>query len=268
MALLADGWHMATHVAAFLITLFAYHYSNKHKDDPIHTFGTGKVNVLGGFSSAIALAVVALMMGIESLQRIFNPQEIHFNESILVAIISLLINVVSAYLLKDEHSHHHDTAHHDHNHNHDHNLQAAYFHVLADAVTSLFAIVALLAGKFWGWNYLDPIMGIVGTVIITHWAYGLFTRTSPILLDTIENDDYLKLVTEIIEKDSDNRIVDCHVWKISPNHYATIVSLVTHYPKPIEHYKKLLSELHELSHITVEINICEEEPCIPERNTN
>ncbi len=263
MALLADGWHMATHVAAFLITLFAYYYSNKHKDDPIHTFGTGKVNVLGGFSSAIALAVVALMMCVESLQRIFNPQEIHFNESILVAIIGLFINVASAYLLKAEHSHHHDdTTHHHHNHHHDHNLQAAYFHVLADAVTSLLAIVALLAGKFWGWSSLDPVMGIVGAVIITHWAYGLLARTCPILLDASADNDYLKLVTEIIEKDSDNRIVDCHVWKISPSHYATIVSLVTHYPKPTEHYKKLLSELHELSHITVEVNICEEEPCI------
>ncbi len=266
MALLADGWHMATHVAAFLITLFAYYYSNKHKNDPVHTFGTGKVNVLGGFSSAIALAVVALMMCMESLQRIFNPQEIHFNESILVAIIGLLINVASAYLLKDEHFHHHDDTtahqHHDHDHDHDHNLQAAYFHVLADAVTSLLAIVALLAGKFWGWNWLDPIMGIIGAVIITHWAYGLLAKTGPILLDASADNDYLKLVTKIIENDSDNRVSDCHVWKISPNQYATIVSLVTHYPKPAEHYKKLLAELHDLSHITVEVNTCEGEPCM------
>ncbi|PID76560.1 MAG: cation transporter, partial [Deltaproteobacteria bacterium] len=226
MALLADGWHMATHVAAFLITLFAYYYSRKHQDDPAHTFGTGKVNVLGGFSSAIALAVVALMMCLESLQRIFNPQEIHFNESILVAIIGLVINVASAFLLKDEHHHDH------HGHHHDHNLQAAYFHVLADAVTSLLAIIALLAGKFWGWHLLDPIMGIVGAVIITHWAYGLLARTGPILLDASADDDYLELVTEIIEKDSDNRVADCHIWKISPDHYAAIVSLVTHYPKP------------------------------------
>ncbi len=266
MALLADGWHMATHVTAFVIALFTYRYSNRHKDDPAHTFGTGKVNVLGGFSSAIALAVVALVMLIESVQRIFVPQIIHFNESILVASIGLFINVVSALLLKDEHVHHHNEDISDnHQHHHDHNLQAAYFHVLADAITSFLAIGALAAGKFLGWSWLDPVMGIIGAVIITHWAYSLLVITSPILLDASTDSNHFELVKKAIESDSDNRISDCHIWKISPSHYATIISIVTHYPKPVEHYKNLLAELHDLSHVTIEINICEEEPCIPEK---
>jgi len=157
MALLADGWHMGTHVAAFMIALFAYRYARKHANNPAYAFGTGKVNVLGGFASAIALAVVALVMLIESLQRIVDPQTIHFNEAIFVASIGLFINVLSAFLLKDDHthSHHHD---HEHHHHHDHNLRAAYLHVLADAMTSLLAIVALLSGKYLGRNWLDPLL--------------------------------------------------------------------------------------------------------------
>ncbi len=254
MALLADGWHMGTHVAAFMITLFAYRYSRKHANSPTYSFGTGKVNVLGGFASAIALAVVALVMLIESLQRIVDPQTIHFNESIFVAIIGLLINVVSAFLLKDDHDHHH---------HHDHNLRAAYIHVIADAMTSVFAIVALLSGKFLGWNWLDPIMGIVGAVIIIRWAYGLLKQTSPILLDASIEEEYKNRIKETIEKDSDNRISDLHIWKVGANHYAAIISLVTHYPKSNQHYKGLLTEFNKLSHVTIEIIKCEEKPCMP-----
>jgi len=254
MALLADGWHMGTHVAAFCITIFAYRYARKHTNNPAYSFGTGKVNVLGGFASAIALAVVALVMLIESLQRIIEPQAIHFNEAIIVASIGLSINMLSALLLKDNH-------HHDH-HGHDHNLRAAYLHVLADAMTSLLAIVALASGKYLGWNWLDPIMGIVGAVIITRWSYGLLKQTSPILLDASIEEDYHKAIREAIEKDSDNRISDIHIWKVGSNHYAAIISLVTHYPKATEHYKRLLSRFHKLSHITIEVNECKEEPCI------
>jgi cation diffusion facilitator family transporter len=266
MALLADGWHMGTHVAAFMIALFAYRYARKHANNPAFAFGTGKVNVLGGFASAIALAVVALVMLIESLQRIVDPQTIHFNEAIFVASIGLFINVVSAFLLKDNHghTHHHD---HDHHHHHDHNLRAAYLHVLADAMTSLLAIVALLSGKFIGWNWLDPIMGIVGAVIITRWSYGLLKQTSPILLDASIEKEYQQAIKETIEKDSDNRVSDIHVWKIGANHYAAIIALVTHYPNSTEHYKKLLNEFNKLSHITIEVNECKEVPCI-ELNSN
>lgn len=263
MALLADGWHMGTHVAAFLITIYAYRYSRQHADDPAYTFGTGKVGVLGGFASAIALAVVALVMLIESLQRFIEPHLIQFDAAISVAIIGLIVNIISAFLLKDDHSHghHHDEHHHDHHH-HDHNLQAAYMHVLADALTSLLAIIALLSGKYFGWNWLDPMMGIVGAIIITRWSYGLLKQTGPILLDASIDKDYELAIKDTIEKYSDNRITDLHIWKVSANHYAAIISLVTDFPKPIEHYKELLKDFHKLSHITIEVYECKDKPML------
>ncbi len=267
MALLADGWHMGTHVAAFLITIYAYHYSRQHADSPAYTFGTGKVGVLGGFASAIALAVVALVMLIESLQRFIEPLTIQFDAAIGVAIIGLTVNVISVFLLKDDHSHEHDHHHgHDHHH-HDHNLRAAYMHVMADALTSLLAIVALLSGKYLGWNWLDPMMGIVGAIIITHWSYGLLKQTCPILLDGSIDEDYQTAIKNTIEKDSDNRITDIHIWKVSANHYAAIISLVTHFPKPIEHYKELLSNFHKLSHTTIEVYECKDKPDITRLKT-
>jgi cation diffusion facilitator family transporter len=250
MALLADGWHMSTHVAAFMITIIAYRYARKHADNPAYAFGTGKVSVLGGFASAVALAVVALVMFVESMHRIIEPQIIQFNAAIGVACIGLLVNVISAFLLKDGHEHHH---------HHDHNLRAAYLHVLADALTSLLAIMALLSGKYFGWNWLDPVMGIVGAIIITRWSYGLIKQTSPILLDGSIEEEYQLAIQEAIEKDSDNRITDIHIWKVGPNHYAAIISIVTHFPKVTEYYKELLSEFHRLAHITIEINECIEE---------
>jgi len=252
MALLADGWHMSTHVAAFMITIFAYRYARKHADNPAYAFGTGKVSVLGGFASAVALAVVALVMLVESIHRIIEPQIIQFNAAIGVACIGLLVNVISAFLLKDGHEHTHD-------HHHDHNLRAAYMHVLADALTSLLAIVALLSGKYFGWNWLDPVMGIVGAIIITRWSYGLVKQTSPILLDGSIEEEYQLAIREAIEKDSDNRITDIHIWKVGPNHYAAIISIITCFPKSAEYYKELLNEFHRLTHITIEINECKEE---------
>lgn len=260
MALLADGWHMGTHVAAFMITIFAYRYSRKHANSPAFAFGTGKVNVLGGFASAVALAVVALVMLIESLNRIVDPHIIFFNQAIAVACIGLFINLVSAFLLKDDHSHHHD--HHGHGHVHDHNLRAAYLHVIADAMTSLLAIIALLSGKYLGWNWLDPVMGIVGAIIITRWSYGLLKQTGPILLDASIEEDYQLKIKDTIEKDSDNRVSDIHIWKVGANHYAAIISLVTHFPNTTEHYKGLLSHFHRLSHVTIEVNECNDGPCV------
>lgn len=265
MALLVDGWHMGTHVAAFVIAVFAYRYARNHSNDPAYTFGTGKVNVLGGFASAIALAVVALVMLVESLQRIVNPQSIHFNEAIAVACIGLFVNVISALLLKSDrrHTHHngHDL-HHD-----DHNLKAAYLHVLADTMTSVLAIIALVSGKYLGWSWLDPIMGIVGAIIITRWSYGLLKQASPILLDASIEKEYQQAIKEAIETDSDNRISDIHIWKVGANHYTAIIALVTHYPKRPEYYKKLLEKFYELSHVVIEVNECKEEPCITP-NTN
>lgn len=260
MALLADGWHMGTHVAAFLIAIFAYRYARKNENNPAYTFGTGKINVLGGFTSAIALAVVALLMLVESLQRIINPQKIFFNEAIFVACVGLFINVVSAFLLKDKLNHEHHENHR--HHQHDHNLKAAYTHVIADALTSFLAIIALVSGKYLGWNWLDPIMGIVGAIIITRWSYDLLKQTSPILLDASIDKEYQLAVKEAVEKDSDNRISDIHIWRVSANHYAAIIAVVTHFPKSPEHYKKLLDNFHKLSHIVIEVNECKEEPCI------
>jgi len=262
MALLADGWHMATHVAAFMITLFAYRYSRVHADDHTFAFGSGKVGVLGGFASSVALGLVAFIMLLESAERLLKPAVIHFDEAIMVASFGLLINVICALLLKD---HHHDHPHHKHEHehgHHDHNLKAAYAHVLADALTSILAIIALSAGKYYGWTMLDPVMGIVGALIITRWSYVLMRETSPVLVDESIALRYKKAITEHIENDADNRISDLHIWRVGPGHFAVIISLVSHTPKAPSHYKELLKNFHtfdginKLSHITVEVNQC------------
>ncbi|HPB32290.1 MAG TPA: CDF family Co(II)/Ni(II) efflux transporter DmeF, partial [Candidatus Sumerlaeota bacterium] len=185
IALLADGWHMATHVAAFGITVFAYRYARSHASDPRFSFGTGKVSVLGGFASAVALAVVALVMALESLLRMLHPLEIQFNDAITIAVMGLLVNLVSGLILRDRHDHRHEHEDENAHLHHDHNLRAAYLHVLADALTSLFAIVALAAGKFFGWIWLDPLMGLVGAAVIIRWSHGLLRDTSRILLDSI-----------------------------------------------------------------------------------
>lgn len=267
MALLADGWHMGTHVAAFLITIVAYRFAKKHANNKAFAFGTGKVSVLGGFASAIALIVVALVMVVESGQRILAPQPIHFNEAIGVAALGLLVNIACAFLLQGHHDHGHDhdeDDHHHHHHHDDHNLKAAYLHVLADALTSLLAIGALIFGKYLGWNWLDPLMGIVGALVISRWAYGLVRETGGILLDGSISGKELAAIKEKIEGTLDNRIADMHVWKVGPAHYAAILSIVTHYPQKIDYYKDLLRDFPNLSHLTVEIHTCEGEPCLPQ----
>ncbi len=265
MALLADGWHMGTHAGAFAITIFAYHYSRKHSDNRDFTFGTGKVSVLGGYSSAIALAVVALFIGVESVKRLITPHEIRFNEAIAVAVLGLMVNLFCALLLRGNHTHTH--AHgHDHVHHHDHNLRGAYLHVIADALTSVTAIFALSLGKIYGWQWLDPLMGIVGALVITRWSYGLLRDTSTILLDRNIDHNQIESIRQVIESDSDNRVSDIHIWKVGPVDYAAVISLVTHHPQPTEHYKKLLKNFKELSHLTIEVNLCKDDPCMmPER---
>jgi cation diffusion facilitator family transporter len=262
MALLADGWHMGTHAAAFMITIFAYRYAKKHAASPAFAFGTGKVSVLGGFASAMALAVIALVMLTESVQRLFNPHVIHFNEAIGVALLGLSINIISAFLLQDHHGHEaHDHDHDDHRH-HDHNLRAAYLHVLADALTSVLAIIALVSGKYFDWHWLDPVMGIVGAAVITRWSYGLLKETGPVLLDESIDEQYKSHIKQRIENDADNGVTDLHVWRVGPAHYAVILSLVTQYPRPPEHYKALLNDLDRLSHVTIEVNHCAGGPCV------
>ncbi len=270
MALLADGWHMGTHFFALGITVFAYAYARKHADNPSYSFGTGKVDVLGGFTSAVVLGVVALAMIGESVHRIFAPENIHFNEALLVAVIGLVVNLVSALLLHGSghgHGHAHGHSHaHDHSpgthHHHDHNLKAAYLHVIADALTSVLAIVALLAGKAFGWVFLDPVMGIVGALVISRWAYGLLRDTGKILLDHNDHQKLSGQIKTLIEADADNRVADLHLWNLSANKLASIISVVTHHPQPPNYYKDLLQELPMLEHVTVEVHGHPGEPCI------
>ena len=265
MALLADGWHMGTHAVALGITAFAYYYARRHSDNPNYSFGTGKVAVLGGFTSAVVLGVIALMIGVESIQRLISPQPIRFNEAIAVAFVGLVVNVISAFLLQEKHDHHHEGHAHDHGHTQkfrDHNLRAAYFHVLADALTSVLAIIALFTGKAFGWIWMDPIMGIVGALIISRWSYGLLVDTGKVLLDRDVNQEAVKEIRAIIEADSDNRVADLHVWRVGSHHLSAIVSIVTHYPKSPDHYKNLLADYDEIAHVTVEVNTSDTEPCI------
>lgn len=257
MALLADGWHMATHVAAFMITIFAYRYTRAHADDKTFAFSPGKVGVLGAFASSVALAIVAFMMAFEAGERFMHPHLIHFNEAIAIAGFGLFINIICALLLKNQHHHGHD-----HKHGHDHNLKAAYVHVVADALTSVLAIIALTLGKYYGWNWPDPAMGFVGAIVITRWSYLLVKETSPILLDESIDSGYSQAIIEKIESDADNRIADLHIWRIAPNHYAAIMSIVTHHPQSPDYYKNLLKKFHKLSHITVEVTQCPEVACM------
>lgn len=270
MALLADGWHMATHVAALSITAIAYWYARRHADNSRYSFGTGKVGVLGGFASAVALAVVALMMALESMQRFFMDVTIHFPEAIVVAVIGLAVNLVSAFLLRNDHDHHHHHSHHAHDHHdhhheqhHDHNLRAAYMHVLADALTSLLAIIALVAGMFLGWVWLDAAMGIVGALVIARWSWELLRDTSDILLDSSVPLETIQSVQQAIEANADNRVADLHVWRVGAHHLAAIITVVTHYPQPSEYYKALLRDIPDLAHVSVEVQACPGEPCLP-----
>lgn len=252
MALLADGWHMATHAFALGITLFAFSYARRNSDNPRFTFGTGKVGALGGYTSAVVLGIVALLMIGESTSRLFSPISIQFEEAIVVAIIGLIINIVSALLLQDTHHHHDHTA--DHGHHHDHNLRAAYYHVLADALTSVLAILALLAGKFLGWTWMDPIMGIIGALVISKWSYNLLCDASAILLDKGLSTKRLNAIRARIESDPESKVADLHVWPLGSHHFAAILSIFTKKPQTPDHYKERLHQFHELEHITIEIH--------------
>ena len=261
MALLADGWHMGTHAIALGITAFAYYYARRNADNPRYSFGTGKVGVLGGFASAVVLAVVAFLMVVESAKRLIFPVEILFNEAIFVAVLGLIVNIISAYMLQGGHSHSHEHDP-DQGRHRDHNLRSAYFHVLADALTSLLAIIALFAGKTFGWIWMDPFMGIVGAILIARWAHGLLRDSGKILLDRGMKLEKMEGILTTIESDSDNRVCDFHIWPLGSGRYAAILSIVTHFPKPPEHYKSLLAGYDELEHLTIEVNEAESSPCL------
>jgi cation diffusion facilitator family transporter len=283
ISLLADGWHMATQVATFLTTLFACRYSRFHTNNDTFAFGAGKVGVLGGFASSVALGIVALLILIESGQRLLTPQTIHFNEAIVVAVFGLCINVFCAFLLRnhvhtstievDEYGLENEYQEEDEfeyaheQNNHKQSIKATYLHIIAETLTSVLAITALTSGKYYGWNSLDPIMGVVGALIIGRWVYVLIKETSPVLLDKSIALRYKAAIQETIEADADNRIADLHIWQVSPGHFAVILSVISHTPRPPEYYKSLLTQfnLHgsrnHLAHITVEVHPCSDESC-------
>ncbi len=250
MALLADGWHMASHVGALGLAAFAYRFARSHAGDARYTFGTGKVTALAGYSSALFLGAVAAWMAWESVTRFFAPVEIHYTEAMIVAAFGLIVNLASAWLLDHDHDDDHD--HVDHNH------RAAYLHVLADALTSVLAIVALGGGMLFGWSFLDPLMGIVGAFLVGRWAIGLVRDSAGVLLDAEDHGLVAHEIREIITALPDHEIADLHLWRIGPASRACILSLVTHVPLPIENYRQKLSSIHGLDHVTIEINHCRE----------
>ena len=253
MALVADGWHMSTHAAALSIAALAYAYARRHAKNPRFAFGTGKVGELAGFASAVILALVALMIGYESVTRILRPVAIDYNEALLIAAVGLAVNLVSAWLLGDEdHAHGEEE---DHHHHHDHNHRAAYLHVLADAVTSVLAIGGLLAARFFDWPWIDPVVGIIGSGVIAVWAWGLLRSSGAVLLDLVPAPKIADLVRERLEVGGD-RLADLHLWRLGPGHMAVVAAVVTDRPQRPDAYKVRLQGLMGISHVTVEVHRC------------
>lgn len=262
MALVADGWHMSTHAGAMLISALAYRFARQHAGNPRFTFGTGKLGDLAGFASAVFLILVALLIGWESVVRLTQPIHIDFDQAIAVAAAGLAVNLICAWLLRDDHAHH--DHHHGHRHRHhdehretgkarDNNLQAAYLHVLADALTSVLAIVALILGRSYGWSWADPAMGVVGALVIIRWSWGLIHDAGSVLLDAAaEGQEVRQEIRDAIEP-TGSRITDLHVWQVGPGHFAAIVSLMAQRPMEPAYYKALLAHVHKLSHVTIEI---------------
>ena len=256
MALLADGFHMATHAGALGVAAAAYVYAKKHSTNPRYTFGTGKVGELAGFASALILFMVALGIALVSAIRIANPVAVAFGDATIVAVIGLGVNVASAFLLSGgpghDHGHEHGRDnHHGHSHGHDNNMRAAYIHVLADALTSILAIIALLAGRYLGWVWLDPMMGIVGAIVIARWSWSLVRDTSAVLLDTA-HPHLIEEVRECVEGPGDAWITDLHIWRLGPQTHAAIVSFVGRPTSDI--IRQRLKPVHELGHLTVEVS--------------
>ncbi len=248
MALLADGWHMGTHAAAFGITIFAYRYARRNHNNQSFSFGPGKVTTLGGFASAVALAVVALFMIIESIERLFNPVTIQFNEAIFVAILGLGVNIISAILLMGT-----NIENHTHGHNHDdHNLRSAYFHVLADALTSLLAIAALLMGKYLGWQAMDPAIGIIGALIILNWSRVLIKSSAGILLDRAAGDPIAEQIRETINDITTIQITDLKLWYLTSNRYAAVIRIKDTDPLSLNECKQQLARFPELLYTSIE----------------
>jgi cation diffusion facilitator family transporter len=259
LALVADGLHMSTHAGALLIAALAYSFARRHARDPRFAFGTGKVGDLGAFTSAVVLAMIALLIGYEAVERLLSPVPIAFPEAIGVACIGLVVNLASVWLLREEPHHHHDhTAGHDgddEHHHRDHNLRAAYVHVLADAATSLMAIAGLSAAWLLGWTWIDALVGMIGAAVIANWSYGLVRSAGRVLLDILPDPRLADRIREALETDGD-RVADLHLWRVGPGHFGVIVSLVTHRPDAPSSYKARLAGIGALAHVTVEVEAC------------
>ncbi len=264
VALIADGLHMSTHAGALLIAALAYMYSRRYANDARLAFGTGKLGDLAAFTSAIALAMIALLIGYESVERLIAPVPIAFDQAIPIAVVGLGVNLLSAYLLRDEHDHHHGHDHaHDDDHDHeseahihaDHNLRAAFVHVMADAAVSVLVIVGLVAGRQFGWLFMDPLMGLVATVVILSWSWTLVRASGAILLDACPDPGLARKIATRIEQKGD-RISDLHLWRVGPGHLAAVISVVSDDPRTPRQYKRWLAGLPSLSHVTVEVERC------------
>lgn len=266
MALLADGWHMSSHAVAIGLSAFAYATARRYAQDPRFAFGTWKIEILGGFASAIFLVVVAVMMSVGSVERIISPQPIQYKEAIVIAILGLVVNVVCALILGKAHHHDHGHSHgHDHGHSHsehhhDLNLKSAYIHVIADAATSVLAIAALVGGWIFGWAWLDPFMGIVGAVLVAVWAKGLIADTGKVLLDREMDHPVVDEIREVVETgahEADTRITDLHVWRVGKQVFSCAMTVVTHdrmlTPDVV---RERLSVHEEIVHSTIELHYC------------
>jgi len=261
MALLADGWHMSSHALAMGLSVMAYVFARRYAKDRRFAFGTWKIEILGGYSSALLLAVVAALMMIQSIERLFAPAAIHYDEAILIAVIGLGVNLLCAWLLKGEHGHEHGHHHghghdHGHDHHHDVNLRAAYLHVIADAATSVLAIVALVGGKLYGASWLDPVMGIVGSILVARWAWGLLRESGKILLDAEMDQPVVEEIRDVVKEHfSAAAVSDLHVWRVGRNSYACILGLVASSAISAEEVRRQLAIHEELVHVTVEVAV-------------
>ena len=275
MAVIADGWHMSTHAGALGIAAFAYRFARRHAHDPRFSFGTGKLGELAAFTSALILAMIALAIGYEAVTRLGTPVPIDFKEAIALAVVGLGVNLVSAWLLFDSHEHHHHGHGHEHDHEHDHerhhdehhdhhhhqvhdtNIRAAYVHVLADALTSVLAIVALTCGLVFGWVWMDPLMALVGVVVILSWSYGLIRSAGAVLVDMVPDRHLAATIRQRLEV-GDDRVCDLHLWRLGPGHTGVIASMVSDDPQVPSAYKARLDGIEGLSHVTVEVHVCED----------
>ena len=256
MAVLADGWHMSSHALALGLAAFAYACARRYRDDPRFAFGTWKIEILAGYTSAILLLGVAGLMAFESIARVFKPSPIHYQQAIAIAVVGLAVNLLCAWWLRDQHGHHHHGHAHDHAHHHHHDLnqRSAYLHVLADAATSVLAIIALLGGLYFGASWLDPLMGIVGAVLVSAWAWGLIRQTAQVLLDAEMDAPVVAEIREAVEQgEVPARISDLHVWQVGRGRFACVMEVEAGPGVEAETFRRALSVHEELVHVTVEV---------------